>query len=68
MDRTVVKITTLEKQDEAICLSLTYEYDGSENYKAVDLIDMAYARMWGDVRTWIYINVADNLMKTKEMC
>lgn len=40
------------------------EYDGSENYKAVDLIAAAYARMWGDLRSWIYTKECDKL---KEM-
>ena len=42
-------------------------YHCSKNYKAIDLIDEAYARTWGDVRTWIYINGRDNLPKTKKV-
>lgn len=43
------------------------EYDGSKNYKSVDLVAEAYARTWGDVRTWIYIKERDNLKKTKKI-
>lgn len=42
-------------------------YHCSQNYKAIDLIAEAYARTWGDVRTWIYINGRDNLAKTKKI-
>ncbi|MBO5906129.1 MAG: hypothetical protein J6Q84_06910 [Kiritimatiellae bacterium] len=41
-------------------------YDGSENYKAADLIAAVYARTWGDVHAWIHINGYDKFKKTKK--
>lgn len=43
------------------------EYNGSKNYKSVDLVAEAYARTWGDVRTWIHIKERDNLKKMKKI-
>ena len=42
-------------------------YHCSQNYKAIDLIAEAYARTWGDVRTWIHIKERDNLKKMKKI-
>lgn len=42
------------------------EYNGSKNYKSVDLVAEAYARTWGDVHAWIHINGYDKFKKTKK--
>lgn len=35
---------------------LNDEYDGSESYKAVDMISHAFARTWGDLQVWFHMN------------
>ena len=45
-------------------VKLNDTYIGSKPYNAVDLIDKAYSRTWGDVCSWIHRNQAHKSKKT----
>ena len=45
-------------------VKLNDTYTGSKPYNAVDLIDKAYSRTWGDLCSWIHRNQAHKSKKT----
>ena len=45
-------------------VKLNDAYIGSKPYSAVDLIDKAYSRTWGDLCSWIHRNQAHKSKRT----